>query len=200
MRQFMFGLILVCAIQTSVLSETNTKPFLGRWDFNVPTPTGTGGNWLGITDKGGALDVWFQPTGGHVHQVKNYRVDGSHLTLSLEEASATRPAMSWTLEPSGDRLVGVQKQGEKSTPLNGVRTPELKRNAPKAWSQPQSLFDGKDLQGWQPIGNVKENHWTVTDGFLVNQAHGANLRTDRTFNDFKVHFEVNCPDHANSGF
>jgi hypothetical protein len=200
MRQFMIGLILVCAIQTSVLSQTNTKPFLGRWDFNVPTPTGTGGNWLGVSDKGGALDVWFQPTGGHVHQVKNYKVDGSHLTLSLEEASATRPAMSWTLEPSGDRLVGVQKQGEKSTPLNGVRAPELKRSAPKAWSQPQSLFDGKDLQGWQPIGNVKENHWTVTDGFLVNQAHGANLRTDRTFNDFKVHFEVNCPDHANSGF
>ena len=30
--------------------------------------------------------------------------------------------------------------------------------------------------------------------------HGANLRTTRTFTDFKVHYEVNCPDDANSGF
>ena len=34
----------------------------------------------------------------------------------------------------------------------------------------------------------------------MNTAHGANLKTTRTFNDFKVHFEVNCPDDGNSGF
>jgi hypothetical protein len=40
----------------------------------------------------------------------------------------------------------------------------------------------------------------VKDGLLVNQAHGANLKTTRTFDDFKVHYEVNCPDDGNSGF
>jgi hypothetical protein len=40
----------------------------------------------------------------------------------------------------------------------------------------------------------------VKDGLLVNEAHGANLKTTRTFNDFKLHFEVNCPEGANSGF
>ena len=28
----------------------------------------------------------------------------------------------------------------------------------------------------------------------------ANLRSTRKFDDFKLHFEVLCPDHANSGF
>jgi hypothetical protein len=35
---------------------------------------------------------------------------------------------------------------------------------------------------------------------LYNSARGANLRTTGVFNDFKVHYEVNCPDDANSGF
>jgi hypothetical protein len=34
----------------------------------------------------------------------------------------------------------------------------------------------------------------------VNQDHGANLKTKRTFDDFKVHYEVNCPNNGNSGF
>jgi hypothetical protein len=44
------------------------------------------------------------------------------------------------------------------------------------------------------------SHWLVKDGLLTNEDHGANLKTKRTFQDFKVHFEANCPDHANSGF
>ncbi|MGH9666716.1 MAG: 3-keto-disaccharide hydrolase, partial [Bryobacteraceae bacterium] len=34
---------------------------------------------------------------------------------------------------------------------------------------------------------------------LVNEAHGANLRTTRKFNDFKLHIEYNCPADGNSG-
>jgi hypothetical protein len=40
----------------------------------------------------------------------------------------------------------------------------------------------------------------VKDGLLVNEAHGANLKSTREFDDFKLHFEVNCPEGANSGF
>ena len=37
------------------------------------------------------------------------------------------------------------------------------------------------------------------NGELVNEAHGANLKTTRTFDDFKLHIEFNCPDDGNSG-
>jgi hypothetical protein len=39
----------------------------------------------------------------------------------------------------------------------------------------------------------------VRDGELVNQAHGANLRSVRKFDDFQLHVEFNCPDDGNSG-
>jgi hypothetical protein len=84
--------------------------------------------------------------------------------------------------------------------LTGVRAPELKGNPPKAWDAPKPLFNGKDLQGWEPIGDAAKNHWIVKDGVLVNETKGANLKSTRSFEDFKVHFEVNCPNEANSGF
>ena len=81
-----------------------------------------------------------------------------------------------------------------------MRAPELNRTAPKAWSKPERLFNGKNLDGWEPIGDPSKSHWVVKDGVLLNEAHGANLKSVRKFDDFKVHFEVNCPEDANSGF
>ena len=176
--------------------QAQTSPFVGRWDFNVAEMKAS---WLGVTEKGNGLEIWFQPTGGHVHPVKDFKVDGSHLSLQVSPASNHRPAMTWELDAKGGKLVGTQKQGEETIALTGVRAPELKRSAPKAWAKPEPLFDGKDLNGWEPIGDTANNHWVVKDGFLVNEAHGANLKTTRKFDDFKLHFEVNCPEPANSG-
>ncbi|MBV8550551.1 MAG: DUF1080 domain-containing protein [Acidobacteriaceae bacterium] len=200
MRQFLTGLVLFSAFLTPTFSKQNNNPFIGRWDFNITTPTGMRASWLGVTDKNGALDVWFQPTGGNVREVKDFKLDGSHLSLNLSQPTGTRPGMTWELEAAGDKLTGVQKVGDNSTPLTGVRAPKLSRRAPASWTAPEPLFNGKNLDGWEPIGDVANNHWTVKDGLLVNEAHGANLRTTCEFTDFKVHFEVNCPDDANSGF
>jgi hypothetical protein len=132
--------------------------------------------------------------------VKDLKVDGAHLTLVLSAASANHPATTWELDAAGDKLTGVQKQGDKTIPLAGVRAPELNRKEPKAWTAPEPLFNGKDLTGWEPIGDAKNSHWGVKDGLLVNESHGANLKTTRKFEDFKVHYEVKCPDDGNSGF
>ena len=94
----------------------------------------------------------------------------------------------------------MQESGEFTVELTGVRAPELKRDPPTAWTNPEPLFNGKNLDGWEPIGNPANSHWTVQDGLLVNTAHGANLKSTRKFDDFKVHYEVNCPDGGNSGF
>ena len=200
MRTFNSGLMVVAALLMPALAQKNTNPFAGRWDFNITTPQGTHASWLGVTDKGGNPEVWYQPPGGNVYQVKDVHVDGSHLTLTLSPATASRPATTWELEASGGKLTGLQKSGDITTELTGVRAPELKRSAPKAWTNPEPLFNGKDLTGWEPIGNPADSHWTVEDGLLVNTAHGANLKSTRTFEDFKLHFEVNCPDDGNSGF
>ena len=180
----MFFLILITAL------AQKGNPFLGRWDFNTGAARA---NWLGVTEKDGKTEVWFQPTGGNLYEVKNFKLDGLHLTLNLG-------GMTWELDAKDGKLTGKQKRGANTIELTGVRAPALKRSEPKAWTNPEPLFNGKNLDGWEPIGNPANSHWTVKDGLLVNEAHGANLKTTRTFDDFKVHYEVNCPDDGNSGF
>ena len=199
MQKFATGLFLTAALLVPAFAQKGS-PLVGHWDFNMPSPTGNRAAWLGISEKGGALDVWYQPTGGNVFQVKDAKASGAHLTLVLSAATGNHPATTWELDASGDKLSGVQKQGEKSTALSGVRAPELKRQEPKAWTTPEPLFNGKDLTGWEPIGDAKNSHWGVQDSMLVNEKHGANLKTTRKFEDFKVHYEVICPDDGNSGF
>jgi len=198
MKKFVIGLAVAMTALLAVFAQTGKgNPFVGRWDFNITTSGGNRASWLGVTEKGGKLEIWYQPTGGNVFEVKDFKIDGSHLSLSLGK---NHGASTWELDAKGGELTGVQKQGDATIALTGVRSPELKRSPPKEWTTPESLFNGKDLSGWEPVGDTAHSHWMVADGLLVNTAHGANLRTTRTFEDFKVHYEVNCPDDGNSGF
>jgi hypothetical protein len=172
------------------------SPFVGRWDFNTGPQKA---NWLGITEKSGGLEILFQPTGGNVRPMTEFKQEGSHLTINISKATGRNPAVTWELDASGDKLTGVQKTGTAELALTGVRAPELKRNPPAAWTDPEPLFNGKDLTGWEP-SDPANSHWVVQDGDLVNTARGANLRGTRKFDDFKVHVEFNSPDDANSGF
>jgi hypothetical protein len=172
------------------------NPFAGRWNFNLPSRA----SWLGITEKGGKLEVWYQPTGGNVYEVKDVRQSGNHLSLTVVTATDKRPAVTWELDAQGGQLKGTQVREGVKTPLEGLPAPKLDRPAPKNWTKAEPLFNGRDLNGWEPMGDPKNSHWVVKSGLLVNEDHGANLKSTRKFNDFKLHFEVNCPDHANSGF
>jgi hypothetical protein len=192
MRKFILNLAAFCAFLALASAQTKS-PLVGRWDFNIATANGTRACWLGITEKDGKLDVWFQPTGGNVYEVKDVKSEGSHLTLGLS-------GMTWELDAAGGKLTGVQKRGSTTIALTGTPAPALKRSAPKAWTNPEPLFNGKDLEGWEPMGNPANSHWIVKDGLLVNEAHGDNLKSTRTFEDFKVHYEVQCPEGGNSGF
>jgi hypothetical protein len=193
--------LLAAATLLPVLSAAPASPFVGRWDFNLEASgRSLGAAWLGVTETNGQLEVWYQPTGGNVYQIKDFNAQGTHLSVVLDAASAGRPATIWELDAAGDKLTGVQKRGNRSFPLAGVRAPELKRAEPKKWTKPEPLINGKDLTGWAPIGDPAKSHWSVKDGLLVNEAHGVNLKTTRQFDDVKVHYEVKCPEHGNSGF
>ena len=187
----------IVALTLSLLPvlQAQTSPFVGRWDFNITQSNGKqAAVWLGIKEKGSGLDIWYQPTGGHVFQVPDYKVSGSHLTLNVEHDTSIE------LDAKDGKLVGTQKHAGHSIELTGMPAPELKGHEPKAWTKPVKLFDGKDLSGWTPIGDTANSHWVVQDGDLLNENRGANLKSNEKFTDFKVHFEVNCPDDANSGF
>lgn len=169
------------------------NPFVGRWNFTLESPGGTRAMWLSVMERGGTAEIWFQPTGGNVYQVKEFKLEGSRLELTVNRTSTLE------LSAAGGRLEGTFRRGENKTAVTGYPAPKLDRRAPRAWTKPEPLFNGKDLTGWEPIGDATQSHWTVKNGYLTNEAKGANLKSVRKFDDFRLHFEVRYPDHANSG-
>ncbi len=200
-----FVIILAAgALVAPVFAQNSSKPFLGRWDFTVTNGTRTWPQWMELTEKDGKLDGRIQPQGGAVRPIVSAKIEGGHLIVTVNAASERKgraiPETDWDLTANGDKLSGVQKQGENTdTKLEAVRAPELKRPMPKAWTAPEPLFNGKDLTGWEAASNPANNHWAAKDGELVNEQRGSNLRTTRTFQDFKLHIEVNCPNVAPDG-
>jgi hypothetical protein len=189
--------------------------FAGRWDITI-TPQANAQNatknpqaampypdWMELVEKEGGATVRIQPRSGGAREIKDFKLEAAHLSLNMTVPNGKGPAAgpsSWELDVKGDKLTGVVKRGDTAiAELTGVRAPKLDRKPPKAWTEPEPLFNGKDLTGWEPMGTVAANHWVVQNGELVNQEHGANIKTTRKFDDFKLHVEYNCPDEGNSG-
>lgn len=218
MKRLCIVVTLAVAATVPALPQKNSGPFAGRWDMTV-----TGGNltfpsWMEVVEKDGGPEVRVQQRTGNVHPVAAAKIDGARLVIKVSAATPARPAegarpamparpeLVWELTASGGKLSGTQKQGDAVFQLAGVRAPVLKRSAPKAWSDPEPLFNGKDLTGWQPINNTSNDQtgafksfWVAKNGELTNEAKGPNIRTTRNFEDFKLHVEYNCPPEENSG-
>jgi hypothetical protein len=146
-----------------------------------------------LMDTGGTLQVRVQPRGGAVHQAEAI-IEGTSLVVSVNRDT------TWQLQAEGDKISGVEKRGDKeAAKLSGVRAPSLNRPMPKAWTKPVPLFNGKDLSGWEPLGKPENSHWVVRDGELINEAKGSNIKTTHRFDDFRLHIEVKCTEHCNSG-
>jgi hypothetical protein len=162
-------MILATALAGSAFSQA-AGPFLGRWDLTLSSPRGgTWPQWMEIVEKDAKLDGRIQPRGGAVRPIVAAKVDGGHLWITVSAATQRAPEVTWDLTTEGGKITGTQKQGENSeTTIAGVRAPELKKPMPTAWTAAEPIFNGKDLTGWEPIGNVQNNKWKARDGELVN--------------------------------
>jgi hypothetical protein len=71
--------------------------------------------------------------------------------------------------------------------------------APAAEEGFQTLFNGRNLDGWVLVGG-KGPGYVVRDGILVCPADGGgNLLTDREFSDFVFRFEFKLHEGSNNG-
>jgi hypothetical protein len=208
-KKLLLSTLAAAVLPWTVLAQ-DAKPFLGRWDMTVTPATGNPyPQWMELTNNSGKIEGRVQPRGGAWRPIVGANVESGKLVVSVS-AAGRGPAVTWELtSPSSGNLTGVEKRGDAAGPtLIGVRAPTLDRPMPKAWTKPVALFDGKDLTGWEPIGNVSNNKWIARDGELVNDnpetpgqrgPGAANIKTTAKFQDFKLHIEVNCPDGGNSG-
>jgi hypothetical protein len=197
MKPFSLICLLVAEAAMPALAM-KADSFTGRWDL-VVTPKAANAkiypDWMEVGMKDGAPAVRIQPRSGSAFYAKQFKVDGTHLNVQWANGTTT-----WDLDIQGDKVSGTEKHKDTVfADLTGVRAPLLKHNPPKAWTAPEPIFNGKDLTGWEPTDPAAANHYVVKDGELVNESKGANLKTTRKFDDFKLHIEFNCPDDGNSG-
>ena len=125
--------------------------------------------------------------------------------------------------PTGDRVptkfiarvAGDSLRIESQTPdtftHTGKRMPPLPPRPDLSkvkFGEPITLFNGKNLDGWQLANPDQINGWKAVDGELVNEtpkktfepfSRYGNLRTEQSFGDAKLHIEFNVPAGGNSG-
>jgi hypothetical protein len=194
-----FSLVcLLAGISLVPASAQKSSPFSGRWDLLV-TPSASNAkpypDWMEVAPKDGAPAVRIQPRSGSAFYAKQFKEDGTQLNVQWANGTTT-----WDLTLKDGKLTGTERRnGKDFAALSGVRAPALNREAPKAWTAAEAIFNGKDLTGWEPTDPAAANHWIVKNGELINETKGANLKTTRKFDDFKLHIEYNCPDDGNSG-
>src|ERR1022692_3050510 len=126
---------LVCLLAAAVMPAAAQKadPFAGRWDL-VVTPKAANAkaypDWMEVGVKDGAPAVRIQPRSGSAFYAKQFKVDGTHLSVQWENGTTT-----WDLARRGDKGGGVKKPGAVvSAVLAGGRAPALKRDPQRGWS------------------------------------------------------------------
>ncbi len=171
----------------------------GRWDLTVHLPSKDAPSWLEVRLSGTRTLVGrFVGMGGSARPISKVYYSGGKLNFSIPPQWEREDRdLSVEGHVEGDSLVGtmVLPNGNQYNWV-GRRAPALRKNTEPKWGTPIKLFDGTDLKGWHAMG---ENQWKAEGSLLVSPHSGANIVTDATFTDFKLHIEFRYPKGSNSG-
>ena len=225
---FSFGALLVAAV-SCVAPTPPANPLVGRWGLTIGNSPG----WLEVKAVGDQYEGSMMWIGGSVLPATRVTIENGEVTVAkvrtgagvgtpatyAKGGQAKGPPITDTLVAhlEGNTLKGVGKIARANgsfdeVPFTGQRMPPLPPRPQLArvkFGAPITLFNGRDLSGWQVKESGLKNAWVAKNGVLENSppehAEGkprvrtANLRTDREFEDFTLELEVNVPAGSNSG-
>jgi hypothetical protein len=203
--------ILLLASLAASLYATDAR-FNGRWDITAQTQPRPRGWWLEIT--GAETD---KPAGkfvtafaGDMNTIEEISIKPGELTFGWMRTEKPRDGspertrhLVYKARLVGDKLEGtfeVEGQDRPQVRWTGVRAPVIPDKDDGSWrdGKPVTLFNGKDLTGWQTLG-PREGGWLVKDGSLAATGKGANIVSDAKFWNFKLHCEYKVGQGSNSG-
>lgn len=176
------------------------KSIEGRWDITITKGNEKLPSWLEVNHSGVKfLNGHFVSESGSARPISKINFINDKMTFSIPpQWDDSETDLSVEAYLKNDQLSGVMHTPKGET-LNwiGVRAPKLINTKTPIWGKPISLFNGKNLNGWQALGT--ENQWIAENGILKSPKSGSNLRSIRTFDDFKLHVEFRYPKESNSG-
>jgi len=128
------------------------------------------------------------------------RMIGENVTVYLNDVLVVD---SVALENYWDRTLPIFPKGQielqsHSTPLF-FRNVFIKEIPRKRLTYSRNLFNGADMNGWQPVGG-KEGTWGVNSGILYTAGEGGGwLSTTKEFGDFQLDLDFRVAEGGNSG-
>jgi hypothetical protein len=171
----------------------------GRWDLTVRGGAEGYPGWLEVSKTGAGLSGRYVGRWGAVQAVKSISFDGARLEFVIDRGGDWPHDLIFKGRLSADRLSGTTLWDGEEQSWTATRAPSLRRAAEPKWGKPISLFNGADLSGWKAYSAAKPNRWRVENGMLINEASGANLLTERNFDDFRLRLEFKIEAGSDSG-
>ncbi len=191
-----FGLILA---STTLSFTQQINPIEGRWDMVISQEGEELPSWLEIRHSGSRTLVGrFVYAMGSARPISEVKMKDGKFSFAIPpQWEDGNTYMEFEGSMNGDVLKGTMLYTNGQT-YNWVatRAPQLEYTKNPKWGKPIELFNGKDLSGWQAMG---ENQWIAESGVLKSPKSGSNLVSDQKFNDFKLHLEFKYPQGSNSG-
>jgi hypothetical protein len=199
-------MLAVVCMTTSLAAQERMSGFadqlLGRWDLTVESEDGPYPAWLEVrlrTERD--LMGRFVGRVGSVRQLSTIDyLDGRlELVVPVQYEPGLRD-LRFEGRLVGERLEGTTVgAGENTLPWTGVRAPALTNSGERKPGEPIVLFNGEDLEGWRPRTDRPADCWSVASGVLVAAPPCVDLLTERVFDDFVLHAELQYPQGSNSG-
>ena len=192
-----FLILLIASISTSTYAQ-EANPLEGRWNLSISYDGKQVPSWLEISHSGlSTLVGRFVFLNGSARPISEIKAKDGKFSFNIPPQWETGDNLQFQGVLEGDKLKGTMLYTDgKTYNWNASRAPKLAYNANPVWGKAKPLFNGKNLDGWQVMG---ENQWIVKDGILISGKSGANLVSDEKFTDFKLHIEFRYPEGSNSG-
>jgi len=193
------SLLVAFSLVSTYAQERVPFPIEGRWDIVMSKGGKEIPSWLEVRHSGNHTLVGrFVYAFGSARPVSEVKFKDGKFSFAIPpqwEQGNTNMEFEGTVK--GDSLKGTMIYTDgKSYTWVASRAPALIHNMNPSWGKSVTLFNGTDLAGWHAMGT---NQWIIESGVLKSPKSGANLVTDNTFMDFKLHIEFRYPKGSNSG-
>lgn len=191
-------------------ASIDDQQFNGRWDISVNGTPAPRAWWLEVSGAGtNTLKGKFVGSPiGHLDEIPKLSISDGELRFALEgrfhKERTSEKALYWARLEGGKLKGTFEIEGDPSSYLEwtGVRAPALPEKDDATWkrSDPVALFDGRDLNGWQPVPAAGHpSGWSAKDGVLMNAANATNLVSDKKFWNFTLDADFRILPHSNTG-